>query len=56
MPYPPLGERFERLEETLQICLQMWSDDDGPYEGTHYQPGRDALLARARSSGRTRRS
>ena len=30
-------ERFERLEETLQICLQMWSDDDGPYEGKHYQ-------------------
>jgi F420-dependent oxidoreductase-like protein len=34
---PPVAERFERLEETLQICLQMWSDDDGPYEGTHYQ-------------------
>jgi alkanesulfonate monooxygenase len=25
------------LEETLQICLQMWSDDDGPYAGRHYQ-------------------
>ena len=37
VPFPPLAERFERLEETLQICLQMWSDDDGPYEGTHYQ-------------------
>jgi F420-dependent oxidoreductase-like protein len=37
VPYPPLGERFERLEETLQICLQMWSDDDGPFEGKHYQ-------------------
>lgn len=37
VPYPPRAERFERLEETLQICLQMWSDDDGPYEGTHYQ-------------------
>jgi alkanesulfonate monooxygenase SsuD/methylene tetrahydromethanopterin reductase-like flavin-dependent oxidoreductase (luciferase family) len=32
-----LGERFERLEETLQICQQMWSDDDGPYEGRHYR-------------------
>ena len=31
------SERFERLEETLQICHQMWSDDDGPYEGRHYQ-------------------
>ncbi len=37
VPYPPLGERFERLEETLQICHQMWSDDDGPFEGTHFQ-------------------
>lgn len=37
VPFPPLSERFERLEETLQICLQMWSDDDGPYSGTHYQ-------------------
>jgi F420-dependent oxidoreductase-like protein len=37
VPFPPLGERFERLEEALQICLQMWSDDNGPYEGQHYQ-------------------
>jgi F420-dependent oxidoreductase-like protein len=38
VPFPPLAERFERLEETLQICLQMWDpDDDGPYEGRHYQ-------------------
>jgi F420-dependent oxidoreductase-like protein len=37
VPFPPLGERFERLEEALQICIQMWSDDDGPFEGTHYQ-------------------
>jgi F420-dependent oxidoreductase-like protein len=35
--YPPLGDRFEMLEETLQICLQMWSNNDGPYEGKHYQ-------------------
>jgi alkanesulfonate monooxygenase SsuD/methylene tetrahydromethanopterin reductase-like flavin-dependent oxidoreductase (luciferase family) len=33
----PVKERFERLEETLQICLQMWSDNNGPYQGTHYQ-------------------
>lgn len=33
----PLSERFERLEETVQICLQMWSDDNGPYDGKHYQ-------------------
>ena len=37
VPFPPVAERFERLEETLQICQQMWSDDDGPYEGKHYQ-------------------
>ncbi|MCA1673468.1 MAG: TIGR03560 family F420-dependent LLM class oxidoreductase, partial [Actinobacteria bacterium] len=37
LPFPPTAERFERLEETLQICLQMWSGDDGPYSGRHYQ-------------------
>lgn len=37
VPFPSIGERLERLEETLQICLQMWSDDDGPYEGRYYQ-------------------
>ncbi len=37
VPFPPLSERFERLEETLQIVLQMWSDDDGPYDGEHYR-------------------
>ncbi|MFJ6652923.1 LLM class F420-dependent oxidoreductase [Microbacterium sp. NPDC091313] len=37
VPYPAIAERFERLEEALQIALQMWSDDDGPYEGTHYR-------------------
>ena len=37
VPYPSTAERFERLEETIQICRQMWSDDDGPYEGKHYQ-------------------
>ena len=37
VPYPPLRDRFEMLEETLQICQQMWSDNDGPYDGRHYQ-------------------
>jgi len=36
LTFPPLAERFERLEEALQIVLQMWSDNDGPYEGKHY--------------------
>jgi F420-dependent oxidoreductase-like protein len=37
LAFPPTAERFERLEEALQICLQMWSDDEGPYQGKHYQ-------------------
>jgi F420-dependent oxidoreductase-like protein len=37
VPFPPVSERFERLEESLQICRQMWSDDEGPYAGKHYQ-------------------
>jgi F420-dependent oxidoreductase-like protein len=37
VPFPPTAERFERLEETLQICRQMWSADDGAYEGQHYR-------------------
>jgi len=36
LPFPPTAERFERLEETLQICLQMWSDDESPFSGKHY--------------------
>jgi len=37
VPFPAVSERFERLEEALQICLQMWSDEDQPYSGKHYQ-------------------
>src|SRR6202044_3528339 len=37
VPYPPMGERFELLEEAIQIWFQMWSDDTGPYEGKHYK-------------------
>jgi alkanesulfonate monooxygenase len=40
LPFPSTKERFERLEEALQICLQMWSDSEEPYEGTHYQLAR----------------
>jgi len=38
--FPSTAERFERLEEALQICLQMWSDDDSSYDGKHYQLAR----------------
>jgi len=37
---PPLAERFERLEETLQIVKQMWSTSQEPFDGTHYHLGR----------------
>jgi F420-dependent oxidoreductase-like protein len=37
LPFPPVAERFEHLEDTLRICLRMWEDGDGPYEGTHHR-------------------
>ncbi|MEU7137883.1 LLM class F420-dependent oxidoreductase [Nocardia sp. NPDC046473] len=38
VPYPPIAARFERLEEALRICLQMWDPaNNGPFEGKHYQ-------------------
>ena len=36
IPFPPLAERFERLEETIQICLRMWGDGEAPFKGRHY--------------------
>ena len=36
VPYPSLKERFERLEETLQLAHQMWQDDESAFTGTHY--------------------
>jgi F420-dependent oxidoreductase-like protein len=38
--FPPLAERFERLEEAILICKQMWSGDEGPFDGEHYHLGR----------------
>lgn len=35
--YPPIAERFERLEETIQIVEQMWSEENGPFVGAHYR-------------------
>jgi F420-dependent oxidoreductase-like protein len=37
VPFPPLKQRFEMLEEALQIAHQMWKDDRSPYDGKHYQ-------------------
>jgi F420-dependent oxidoreductase-like protein len=50
IPFPPVAERFERLEETLQICLQMWRGDDSPYTGRHYQLERPLNSPQALSS------
>ncbi len=36
VPFPPIKERFERLEEALQIANQMWSGEVAPYEGNHF--------------------
>jgi F420-dependent oxidoreductase-like protein len=37
LPFPSTAERFERLEEVVQIAQQMWTDNNGPYAGKHYQ-------------------
>ncbi|MGH8984582.1 MAG: LLM class F420-dependent oxidoreductase [Acidimicrobiia bacterium] len=38
VPFPPVAERFERLEETIRICVQMWDPQaNGPFDGRHYQ-------------------
>ncbi|HEX3825460.1 MAG TPA: LLM class F420-dependent oxidoreductase [Mycobacteriales bacterium] len=37
LSFPPTAERFERLEETLDIALAMWSEADDPHRGAHYQ-------------------
>ena len=37
IPFPPVAERFERLEEAIQICRQMWLGEAKPYDGRHYQ-------------------
>lgn len=36
VPFPPLKDRFEQLEETLRICLQMWRGNERPFRGHHY--------------------
>jgi len=45
--FPPTAERFERLAEAIQICLQMWSDSDAEYRGKHYQLGRTLNVPQA---------
>jgi F420-dependent oxidoreductase-like protein len=50
LPFPPLAERFEWLEETIQICLQMWRGDERPYRGKHFQLERPLNSPQALSS------
>ncbi len=47
VPFPSVSERFERLEETLQIAHQMWSGNEKPFEGKHYQLARPLNSPRA---------
>ncbi len=37
VPFPSTSDRFEQLEETLQICLQMWNSDTSGYTGSHFE-------------------
>jgi F420-dependent oxidoreductase-like protein len=37
LPFPPVAERFARLEETLQVCLQMFAGSAAPFSGRYYQ-------------------
>jgi F420-dependent oxidoreductase-like protein len=36
IPFPPVAERFEQLEDALQICLQMWAGDESPFHGRRF--------------------
>jgi len=52
IPFPPQKERFEMLEETVQICLRMWSGERGderPFEGKHYRLERPLNLPQSLS-------
>ena len=54
-PFPPLGDRFELLEETLRIAHGMWTGDRGTEEafrGRHYSATR--LLNSPQSISRPR--
>jgi F420-dependent oxidoreductase-like protein len=48
--FPPVAERFERLEEALQICRQMFDGTDARYDGKHYTLGRTLNVPKPLSS------
>lgn len=37
IPFPPATVRLDMLEDTLRLCRQMWSADDGPFVGRHFR-------------------
>lgn len=55
IPFPPLAERFEKLEDTLRIVHQMWAGDESPFQGTHHSLERPSTRRRP-CAVRTRRS
>ncbi|MET9018343.1 LLM class flavin-dependent oxidoreductase [Actinopolymorpha sp. NPDC004070] len=55
LPLPPTRERFEHLEHTLRLALQMWAGDQRAFDGRHHQlerpstePRSDAPMATSR--------
>lgn len=50
LPFPPMADRFEQLEEAIQICLQMWTDDESSFGGKHYHLDRTLNSPQALSS------
>ncbi len=54
VPFPPLKERFERLEDALKVANQMWSDEAGAFEGKHYSLAETLNVPQALSKPRPR--
>ena len=52
LPFPGTTERFDRLEEALQIVLQMWSPSEEAFDGAHYHLGRTLNSPQSLSSPR----
>ncbi|WSK84127.1 hypothetical protein OG570_35955 [Amycolatopsis sp. NBC_01286] len=51
LPFPPVGERFERLDETVRPAFRMWDGDASPFEGAHYRPERPIGEPASRTAG-----
>ncbi len=52
LPFPSLGERFDLLEETIQVCLRMWEGDHGseqPFAGAQVRVERPLNLPQSLS-------